>query len=315
VRSGSNTDLKVGLTVLIGLALLLFGIGLAKKWNPFGSVPHVLHAKFATAGGIETGDPVFIRGIKHGTVTEINPLPDSGLIITMNVDQAPTLHEDAKATIMMLELMSGKKVEIDEGTNGKPFLQVKDTIQGFSPGDLSSLVTLLNSLSGSLPSIVRNMDTVLGNLTDFFDNGKFKQKTYSAIDDAARTLNDLHNVLTENRESLKRTIDQADVLTREFNSTVVSLRPGATALIDSMRVFVKKAGMTLSGADSLLGSLNEMMAASKDKKSLLYRLAYDKEMANRFDSLLISGHKLIEQIRFQGVDANIRFFNSVKPIK
>src|SRR5947209_10052435 len=41
-------------------------------------------------------------------------------------------------------------------------------------------------------------------------------------------------------------------------------------------------------------------------KSLLYRLTYDPEMAARFDSLLISGHKLIEQIRVQGVDAKDR---------
>jgi phospholipid/cholesterol/gamma-HCH transport system substrate-binding protein len=315
VRSGANTDLKVGLTVLIGLALLLIGIGMAKGWH-LGSVEHLLFARFPTAGGIETGDPVFIRGIKHGTVTEISSLSSrSDVVVTMNIDQEVSLHEDAKATIMMLELMSGKKVEIEEGTSERKALTAKDTIQGSSPGDLSSLVTVLNSLSGNLPSIVRNLDTVLNNLTDFFGNGTFKMKAYSTIDDADRTLNDLHNVLTENRESLKRTMDQADTLTRELNSTIVSLRPDAKALIDSMRTFLRGAGRTLSGADNLLESLNEMMAASKDKKSLLYRLTNDKEMANRFDSLLINGHRLIEQIRLQGVDANIRFFESSKPLK
>jgi phospholipid/cholesterol/gamma-HCH transport system substrate-binding protein len=313
VRSNANTDLKVGLTVLIGLALLLFGIGWAKGWH-FSSVPHILYAKFASAGGIETGDDVFIRGIKHGTVTEINSPPGKDVVITMNIDQADILHRDATATIMMRELMSGKKVEIDNGHIGD-FNPEKDTIQGSSPGDLSDLVRLLNSLSGSLPSIVRNMDTVLGNLTDFFDNGRFKEKAYSAIDDASRTLNDLHNILTENREALKRTLDQADVLTRELNNTVVSMRPGAQALLDSMRIFIRGASRTLSGADTLLGSLNDMMAAAKDKKSLLYRLTNDKEMADRFDSLLINGHRLIEQIRLKGVDANIKFFNSTIPSK
>jgi ABC-type transporter Mla subunit MlaD len=215
---------------------------------------------------------------------------------------------------MMLELMGGKKIEIDEGTTGK-FDLAKDTLHGYFTGDISSLVAMLSSLSGSLPSITHNIDTVLRNLTDFFDNGKFKEKAYSAIDRADQTLKDLQTVLVENRASLKRTIDQADVLTRELNATIVSIRPGAQALLDSMRVFLRGAGRTLSGADSLLGSLNEMLVASKDKKSLLYRLTNDTELANRFDSLLISGHKLVEQIRFQGVDANIRFFNSVKPIK
>ncbi len=314
MQDNANTDLKVGLTVLVGLALLLAGIFWAKG-NPFGRTHNTLHATFPTAGGIEKGDPVFIRGIEHGKVIEINSPPGQDVDITMDIDQPLRLHKDATAMIMMLELMSGKKIEIVEGKDSGIFDPTKEKLQGTFPGDISTLVALLSSLSGSLPSIVRNMDTVLGNLTDFFGNGKFKQKAYNAIDDADQTLNDLRTVLSENRESLKNTISQADVLTRELNSTIVTMRPGAQALLDSMRTFIRGAGRTLSGADTLLGSLNDMMAAAKDKKSLLYRLTNDKEMGNRFDSLLINGHKLIEQIRLQGVDANIRFFNSTTPIK
>ncbi|MEP7235317.1 MAG: MlaD family protein [Ignavibacteriota bacterium] len=315
MRSGENTDLKVGLTVLVGIAVLLVGIGWAKGWR-FGAEQHELHAKFASAGGIEPGDPVFIRGIKHGTVTGISSLAaGKDIVLTLSIDQAVAIHEDASATIMMLELMSGKKIEIEEGSPQRRQLAATDTIQGYYPGDLSSLVTLLNSLSGTLPAITRNVDSVLRNLTDFFGGGKFKDKAYATLDEAGGTLKELRVVLTENRESLKRTIDQADILTRELNSTIYSIRPGAIALVDSMRIFLRGAGRTLSGADSLLSSLNEMMAVSKDKKSLFYRLTSDKEMALKLDSLLESGHKLIEQIRLQGVDANIRFFQSSTPVK
>ncbi len=313
MQAERNTDLKVGLTVLIGLALLLLGIGMAKNWH-LGGVHNILHARFADAGGIATDDPVFIRGINHGKVTEILSLANRDVEVTMDIDQAEVLHKDATATILMLEVMSGKKIEINEGTYGT-FDKAKDTLMGSYPGDISTLVAVLNSISGSLPAITKNVDSVLRSLTDFFGNGKFKEKVYTTLDGADQTLKDLRTVLLENRESLKRTIDQADVLTRELNSTIVSMRPGAQLLLDSMRVFVRKASTTLSGADALLGSLNEMMAEAKDKKSLLYRLTSDKEMANKLDSLLTNGHKLIEQIRLQGVDANIRFFHSTTPQK
>ncbi len=313
MQAEKNTDLKVGLTVIIGLALLLLGIGMAKGWH-LGGVHNILHVRFVDAGGIATDDPVFIRGINHGKVTEIISAPNKDVEVTMDIDQTEILHKDATARILMLEVMSGKKVEIDEGTFGT-FDAAKDTLMGTYPGDISTLVAVLNSISGSLPAITKNVDSVLRNLTDFFGNGKFKEKAYSALDDADHTLKDLRAVLLENRGALKRTIDQADVLTRELNSTIVSMRPGAQLLLDSMRVFVRKASTTLSGADALLASLNEMMAEAKDKKSLLYRLTSDKEMANKLDSLLTNGHKLIEQIRLQGVDANIRFFHSTTPQK
>jgi ABC-type transporter Mla subunit MlaD len=311
--SQRSTDFKVGLTVLIGIVLLLFGIGLAKGWH-IGSTEHLLHARFPTAGGIEKGDPVLIRGIKHGTVTDIFSPPGKDVDITMDLDQSETLHKDATASILMLELMGGKKVEIDEGTTGL-FDPVKDTLQGFFNGDISTLVAALSTVSGSFPSLTRNVDSLLLTINDFFDHGNFKSKTFAAIDRAEETLKQFQSVLSENRASLKHTIDQADVLTRELNSTVTSLRPGAEAIIDSMRTFLRKAGRTLGGADSLLASLNTMMNSSTDNKSLLFRLTSDKELAARFDSLLINGHKLIEQIRLQGVDANIRFFKSSTPVK
>jgi ABC-type transporter Mla subunit MlaD len=315
VRADAKTDLKVGLTVLLGVVLLLFGIGWAKKWNPFAGPQHLLHAKFPSAGGIEKNDPVFIRGIKHGTVSVINSPPGKDVEITMDIDQPILLHKDAKATIMMLELMSGKKVDIEDGIASDTFDLTKDTLQGYAPGDISTLVALLSSLSGSLPPITRNLDTVLASLNGFFEHDKLKDKVYSAMDEAQKTLKSLQAVLTENRSALKRTIDQADVLTRELNSTVVSIRPDAMLLIDSLRHFVQRAGNTLTGADSLLGSLNTMMAGSKDKTSFLYRITNDQAFGSRLDSLIISAQKFLEQARLQGIDANIRFFNSSKPVK
>lgn len=313
MRSNRTTDLKVGITVLIGLAVLVFGIGWAKSWH-FGGKPIILHAHFTTAGGIEKGDPVFVRGLKDGVVTEILSTPGKDVFITMELTQHELLHRDALASIMMLELMGGKKIDIGIGSVGA-FDYAKDTLPGVFTGDLSSLVATINSLSGSLPSITKKVDSVLGSISDFFGNGAFKEKIYITIEQAGKALADFRAVLGENRTALKHTIDQAEQLSMELNNTVISIRPGALALVDSMRSFVRGAERTLSGADSLLGSLNEMMAAAKDKKSLLYRLTSDKEMAERFDSLMISGHKLIEQLRLKGLDANIRFFNSASPSK
>src|SRR5689334_10774442 len=101
MRSAAATDLKVGLTVLVGIVLLLVGIGLAKGWH-IGGTRHLLHAKFPTAGGIEEGDPVYIRGIKHGTVAKINSPPGKEVDITMDIDQPEILHKDATASILVL---------------------------------------------------------------------------------------------------------------------------------------------------------------------------------------------------------------------
>ncbi len=113
-----QTDIKVGITVLAGIALLLFGIGWAKGWNTAG---HEIRyqAAFQNAGGLELGDPVTLNGVKRGIVREVETR-QSDVLVTMGFSDKLDLHEDASASISMLELMTGKKVELHPGTSSKP---------------------------------------------------------------------------------------------------------------------------------------------------------------------------------------------------
>ncbi|MEI8133731.1 MAG: MlaD family protein [bacterium] len=308
--SKKNTDFKVGVTVLVGIVLLLLGVGWAKGWK-LGSQEHLLIARFPSAGGIEQGDPVFIQGINHGKVASVTTSATGEVQMTLDIDETVALHKDATASIMMLELMSGKKVEILAGSTGS-FDPKRDTLFGTYEGDLSSLIASIGAVSKNFPLLIRNIDSVLASVNDLFAAGELKKKTFTILDDAERSMKLIQSVIAENRSGLKSTIEEAEKLTKTLNN---SIAPGAMALMDSTKQFIHRAGHTLDGADSLLAGLNEIITHAKDKKSLIYKLTSDPEFANRLDSLLISGHKLVDQLRLQGLDANIRFFKSSTPEK
>jgi phospholipid/cholesterol/gamma-HCH transport system substrate-binding protein len=312
VTNEERTDVKVGLTLLIGVALLIFGIGWAKQWH-LGGHEEIVSAIFPTAGGLENGDPVLMSGLKRGTVKSVEP-NGTGAVVTMTLDVPADLRSDAHASISMLELMSGKKVELWPGVSPEK-LPKGTLISGNFSGDISSLVALLTSLSGNFQSIAGQADTLLTSLNEIIRDDTLKTKLGRTLDLADGTLTDVDvaasraaAILQQNGPAIKKTLDDADSALHAVSSIVGENRAGFRVLIDS-------GGRAIADARGALARVDSLLASGDRKNTLLYRLTKDEGFAMRLDSTIISLQKLLEQLRLQGIDANIKFFSGPKPVK
>lgn len=312
-----RTDIKVGLTVLIGIVILVFGIAWAKGWH-FGASGYVVRAQFPTAGGLEVGDPVTINGVKRGSVDEIESR-DTDVLVRLKFPSKVDLRQDAQANIMMLELMGGKKVEMLSGSSPMRLRDSATIVGGYS-GDIGTLVAMVSSLSGNVRSITIKADTLLASLNSLLSGNDLKGNVNATLADARKTLANfnatalkLDQLITENRLPLKNTLAQAENTARDLSQLMNENRPGLKAFLDSTNNAVAEGRHALAGANSLFGKLDSLLHTADQENSLLYRLTRDRKFADRLDSTLISLNKFIEQVRRQGLDANIRFFNSSTP--
>jgi phospholipid/cholesterol/gamma-HCH transport system substrate-binding protein len=309
VTNEERTDIKVGLTVIVGIVLLLVGIGWAKQWT-VGRHEQIVSAVFPTAGGLEPGDPVMMSGLKRGTVRTVEA-HGTGAMVSMTLDQPADLRKDASASISMLELMSGKKVEIWSGVSQEK-LSKDSIIHGTYSGDISSLVAMLTSLSGTFASISGQADTLLVSLNAIIHNDTLKSKLKRTLDLADGTLTDVDaaasraaKLLSENGPAITKTLADADSTLHNLSSIMGENRAGIRVLIDS-------GGRAIADARSAMARVDSLLASGDRKNTLLYRLTKDEGFAMRLDSTVTSLDKLLEQIRKQGLDANIRLFNSAK---
>jgi phospholipid/cholesterol/gamma-HCH transport system substrate-binding protein len=318
VDTEQRTNLKVGLTVLIGIVLLLLGIAWGKGWD-FTGRDSIVQAVFPTAGGLEVGDPVTINGVKTGRVSAIQ-LRREDVVVSMEFDKQVDIRRDAKASIMMLELMGGKKIELLSGSSPDR-LPASVPIQGSYEGDISTLVAMVASLSETLRSVTGRADTLFASLNTLFEGDRLQQniertlgKAEAAMTSVDRAAGRADRLLAENAPGLRRTLSEAEEALHALNDMVRENRPALRAFIDTSAYTMTSARATLLQADRLLKSLDSMLAP-KPGGSLLNRLLNDPGFAQRFDSALTSVTKLSEQIRLQGLDANIRFFQSSTPSK
>ncbi|HYM19853.1 MAG TPA: MlaD family protein [Candidatus Kapabacteria bacterium] len=306
MQQRSNSDLKVGLTVLIGIAVLVIGIGWAKSWR-FDRSKSQLVATFSSVSGLEKGDPVYIRGLKQGVVDNIIETTNGPIVVTMELYEPVQLHHDASASVAMLELMGGKKIDVLAGSSGS-FDPAKDTITGSANGDLSSIVSFANSLTGTVQQLALRVDTLLSSINDMFGNGALRSKAYATLDNASAAVGELRSVLRQNRTALTETLTNINLLAKSATSTLSDLRPNVNATLDSVRRFVTRSQVTLGRADSLLVSIGGIITEARENKSVLYKLTSDKQFSHEIDSTLRSVKMLIDQISSQGADVNLHLF-------
>ena len=316
--SEKKTNIKVGLTVLIGVVVLLVGIALGKDIKFFGR-DQVVKALFPTAGGLELGDPVTINGLKKGKVTAIE-LAGTDVMVTMEFPERISLKKDAQASIMMYELMGGKKVELVSGRAAEE-LPNGALIPGESTAGIAPLVRMVGSLSETVKSVAVKADTLLTSLNGFFAEGDLRGDFDRTLSNADRALLSVDRVagradrmLAENSAGLRRTLTEAETALQDLNGLLRENRPGIRAFIDSASLTMSSAQVTLANANRLLGRFDSLVGEAKNNRSMLGRMLRDEGFAERLDSTLISVRKLADQLRLQGLDANVRFFNSADPI-
>jgi phospholipid/cholesterol/gamma-HCH transport system substrate-binding protein len=315
VTNEERTDIKVGLTVLVGIALLLAGIGWAKGWNT-SNHEEKHRAVFTDVGGLKLGDPVTINGVERGTVREIDARDSdvarhSGVLVTMVFPEHVDLRSDASASISMLELMSGKKIELKAGISPQP-LDSNAIIPGKFAGDIGSMVAMITSLSGSIESITGKADTLFASLNNLMQGDSLKTKLDRTLDKASGALTHVDDaatrasaLLAENGAAITRTINEADSALRTLSAIAGENRAGLRVLIDS-------GGRAIADARAAMARIDSLLASADRKNTLLYRLTKDEGFAMRLDSTVTSILKLSESLRLQGLDANIRFWSSSK---
>lgn len=76
----------------------------------------VVHADFSSIGGLNVGDDVQISGVKVGSVTDVNLLPESYLArVTMSLKPGINLPVDTAALISSESLLGGRFMALEPG--------------------------------------------------------------------------------------------------------------------------------------------------------------------------------------------------------
>ncbi|SDX43561.1 MlaD family protein [Flavobacterium degerlachei] len=207
----SGSSWKLGMFVIMGLVAFtttIYFVG--KQKNLFGSTFR-LNSHFANVSGLEVGNNVLFSGINVGTVSEIQLITDTSVVVRLLIkeDVQQFIKSDAMASIGSDGLMGDKVLSISAGTSSKKMVKDNDNIASIKAIEMDEImrsvkVSMDNAsiITAELAQFTYNMNHGNGALSKLITDEKFANSM-------TKTLTNLQTGskgLSENMEAAKHNI-------------------------------------------------------------------------------------------------------------
>lgn len=260
-KKDEKNFIKVGIFIAgLTVILMLMVVSIGKENSIFD--PKVeIKARVNNVSNLKPGSYVELKGIRVGTVTDIQIRSDEEVEITLTIleSQLRWIKSDAKVSISTAGLVGDKFLEIYNGTKEAPsFDPEKDILVSEDLADIKRIITKGESIATVAERILNKVDTILHNM----DDGK----------KIIETVNSLHKT-SHNLEKISQELKEAQL--------------GAT---------IKNVNSSMAKLEKASGSMERIMGRIEEGPGTLNSMIYDDGLHEDLRALLggASRNKIIK---------------------
>ena len=304
MKDQRKTEIKVGITVLLGLIIFLWVLGWAKNWTVNSQRKEII-VEFSSVAGLEVGDPVTINGVRKGYVDDIK-ISGSKVITLLNLPSDIIIKEDAKFSVMMLDLMGGKKIEVNSGSSSNE-LDYKKLQQGNFEGDVASAMAMLGSVQNDLVDVIKEVKVSITALNKTITDERFTSDLKTSVANLSKLTDNLNRLIVNNKDEISQLLKSGNELTKNVNSFLETNRDTITLTINSVHDVLKT-------SKEVLIKINDFMDKTNTNQNNLGKLLNDSGLMDDLKATIQQAKELtkilIEQLKSKGfkVDADVSLF-------
>lgn len=223
-----SREIKIGLFALIMLVCLYFGINYLKGKEVF-SGDRTYYALYDQTGGLQTSSPVLVRGVKVGSVTDIEIDPSKNkVLVTVGIKKNVRIPVDSRLKLFSNDIMGSKAIELIQGESDGYFEK-----HAFIPSE---------SESGLLESASVSLESVIGEAT----------RMMNSLEATSNTIND---ILAENAENFKGTMSNLKSLSGQLEDADLG------GMLLDVKEFTAMLENNSGRFDNIIGNLDEVSAS------------------------------------------------------
>ena len=282
-----RTEIEVGLTVLVAVGILLWGVTWLKEFQIQRSVK-VWHVVFPQTGGLGPSDEVQVNGIKKGTVHAMH-LTGDGVLVDLAIASDVTLTRDSRVTIRNIGLMGEKVIGVDLRSTGGAWM-LQDTIPGGYEkgipevmGDVALTIEAVTQLSTRLASLIEATDKH-GDLTGTLKN----MRGASA---------ELEATVKETRGTLKATLANLSATAKTTKALTADREAQLGKAIDGFSSAGEKLDRLAGRLDSLRAVLHSVATKVDRGDGTVGKLVNDRKLYTDVTATVDSLRALITDIK------------------
>lgn len=222
-------EVRIGIFAIAMLLCAWGGIRFLSGIDLF-SRNNVFYASYGKIDGVQNASPIFIKGVKVGTVTGIrfDPSKSQNVVLELTVRKQYAIPSDSEAGIFSDGLLGAKAIGITLGSSAE-MLRNGDTISSRMSVDLMEAA---------------------GSELEFL-----KQKISQLTGDLSTTLNNLNSMMEENAGEINGTMRHLNSISGNLDDVVASRRESLRSMIGDLSGFARTLNENSAQIDSLLTGL------------------------------------------------------------
>lgn len=263
-----TTEIKVGITVLVALAVLVAGV----TWlSEFGisraRVDYV--CVFTDVGGLQVGDPVTISGVRMGRVEEI-VLGDEGVLVRLTVDKDVPLPHGTGIYVRNTGIIGEKFIAVALAQNEELYAP-GDTIIGIYETGVPEVISQMGDALHSLNRVSDSIDRILA----LAEERGTVRTSLESVENASR---DLAASISENREDLRETVASLKDVSSRLRSLAERKEDTVESTIDRLATTAERTDTLMTSVSRLTTELIEITTRLESDSTTMGQLLTEREL-------------------------------------
>ena len=298
-----SIEVKVGVLILVSLGILaafvliMGGLSFEKTYT--------VYVDFDNPGGLQSGAPVRVAGVKVGKVAElafmggkVDPKTNRRTLVRakLNIEARvkDSIHDDADFYVTTQGVLGEQFLAIDPGSPQKGVLAENTIVKGIDPPRLDLFLAKAYELLDTTMNGIRNNRELISDIAT----------------NTAGLLKGLNTTLSDNRERINRTMTNLESLTAEANTLTVHARtqyvdnPKITRTIDNIdrlsSDIQKDSGPLLKDARESLANLNrasKVIGGEEEQAKLKKTIEEVAQLAARANATAADAQSIVQHIK------------------
>lgn len=284
---------KIGFFVVAILIALFFALNFLKGYDLFHKSDRY-YTCFKEVDGITATAPVYIRGLKVGSIEQIKfDVAADCFVVRLSVKREYPVPADSKAEIYSSDIMGGKSLRIALGTSDVRASNGDTLAGGNVPDMLTTVYGAVEPLKVKIYELLDNLNEALANVNAVLDDST-RGDLKAAVAGLRATLANVEKLsgsLDAMTPDMRASMKNLNELTEELNSPDGDLKQALENL--------KKTTAQLSEANiqETLTELNRILRMLGDPSTTTGKLLTTGELHDSVDSLVNQIDDLVRRIK------------------
>lgn len=298
-----SIEVKVGALILVSLGILaafvlvMGGLTFEKTYT--------VYVDFDNPGGLQSGAPVRIAGVKCGKVSEmrflggkLDPQTNRRTLVRAKLAIEERVHEsirdDADFYVTTQGVLGEQFLAIEPGSPQRPVLAENTIVKGVDPPRLDLFLAKAYELLDTTMNGLRNNRELISDIAT----------------NTAGLLKGLNSTLTDNRERVDRIVQNVESLTAEANTLTVNARknyvdnPKIARTIDNVEKLTsdiqRDSGPLLKDTREAIANLNrasKVIGGEEEQAKLKKTLDDVAQLASRVNAAAADAQSIVQHIK------------------